>query len=293
MFKVIGTGDAGYGDAKHWFPFSIPSASVSFYKCASVNTSAKTWTGYLATLTGGKYSYASSATSGLQYTSVTPVVGSTYTADALAKASYLYTGFPTENLILHIPLEISSATASTGQALTEEGDVNFVADSVLGRSVFQETSNGRVVASLTLPSPTNGVSLCYWMNATQASSWAVANSLYGTASSRGGMALQGSSLDTFNYGSDTASLGTSIPFNAWVFVALVSNGTDVKVYKNGLLSSTVSVAIDLQNPFTFRAGGPNPDQTDQTLSIKLASARVYNRVLTQEEITQLANEFII
>lgn len=51
--------------------------SAEYYKCASVDTSAKTWSGYEAVFDSGTgmWSFESDVTAGLAYTSVTPVVG--------------------------------------------------------------------------------------------------------------------------------------------------------------------------------------------------------------------------
>jgi hypothetical protein len=89
-----------------WMPIGVggnfmPSASqgtggtsAEYYKCASVDTEAKTWSGYKAVFdsTAGTWSFESEVTEGLAYTSVTPVVGGIYSADALAVVSLLYTG---------------------------------------------------------------------------------------------------------------------------------------------------------------------------------------------------------
>ena len=58
------------------------SSSMAFYKCASVDTMAKTWTGYKALLTGGVYSFEGPVTTGLTYgTAYTPSVGKIYSTD--------------------------------------------------------------------------------------------------------------------------------------------------------------------------------------------------------------------
>lgn len=59
--------------------------------------STNTWSGYKAVFDSGTgtWSFESDATEGLTYTSVTPVVGGIYSADALVIVSLLYTGTPT------------------------------------------------------------------------------------------------------------------------------------------------------------------------------------------------------
>jgi len=76
-----------------WMPIGVggnfmPGASqvtspAEYYKCASVDISAKTWSGYKAVFDpgAGTWSFESDATEGLTYTGLTPVVNKIYTAD--------------------------------------------------------------------------------------------------------------------------------------------------------------------------------------------------------------------
>ena len=82
-FSEIGSGSSG-------------GTSAEYYKCASVDTSAKTWTGYKAVFdsAAGTWSFESGVTEGLTYTSVTPEIGGIYSADALVIVSLLYSGTP-------------------------------------------------------------------------------------------------------------------------------------------------------------------------------------------------------
>lgn len=57
--------------------------SAEYYKCASVDTSAKTWSGYKAVFdsTAGTWSFSDTVTEGLSYIGITPVVNKIYSAD--------------------------------------------------------------------------------------------------------------------------------------------------------------------------------------------------------------------
>ncbi|MBO4649167.1 MAG: hypothetical protein J5806_13525 [Lentisphaeria bacterium] len=92
----------------------------NFYKCASVNTTLHTWTGYLATLgTDQIYTFASTATADLTYdqTKTVPQIGKVYNDGALVEAK-LYTGIPDPNLYF----QLTDATESvTGAVLTNNG----------------------------------------------------------------------------------------------------------------------------------------------------------------------------
>ena len=63
--------------------------SAEYYKCASVDTEAKTWSGYKAVFdsTAGTWSFESDVTAGLAYNFMTPSVGGVYDADCTMTAS--------------------------------------------------------------------------------------------------------------------------------------------------------------------------------------------------------------
>ena len=65
--------------------------SAEYYKCASVDTSAKTWSGYKAVFDSGTgtWSFESEATEGLEYRGLTPVVSKIYSADTTVQIAYL------------------------------------------------------------------------------------------------------------------------------------------------------------------------------------------------------------
>lgn len=96
--KEPSKGDKGLlVNGKYFIPVTNESsgAVASYYKCASVDTSAKTWSGYKAVFdsTAGTWSFESGITDGLTYTSVTPVVGGIYSSDALVAVASVYLGY--------------------------------------------------------------------------------------------------------------------------------------------------------------------------------------------------------
>lgn len=63
--------------------------SAEYYKCASVDVSAKTWSGYKAVLGENGYSFEDAVTTGLEIKGLTPVVDSIYSADTMVKIGQL------------------------------------------------------------------------------------------------------------------------------------------------------------------------------------------------------------
>ena len=77
-------------DNKYFLPLVEGSGSAEYYRCASVDTSTKTWTGYKAVLNDGIYTFESTVTSGLTYSQgKEPQVGYIYTNDASIGIRYL------------------------------------------------------------------------------------------------------------------------------------------------------------------------------------------------------------
>lgn len=68
-------------------------SSMEIYKCTSVDTVNKTWSGYKAILSDNIYSFADTVTTGLTYgKGLTPTVGKIYDTDVLFEVKYLFNG---------------------------------------------------------------------------------------------------------------------------------------------------------------------------------------------------------
>lgn len=100
--------------------------SAEYYKCASVDTSAKTWSGYKAVFdsTAGTWSFESDVTEGLAYNFMTPSVGGVYDADCTMTAS-----LDTGELSLLSPHNMTDASDGewTVTASAQESDHNRAA----------------------------------------------------------------------------------------------------------------------------------------------------------------------
>ena len=117
---------------KFFIPFAKSSGSggtsAEYYKCASVDTSAKTWSGYKAVFdsTAGTWSFEDTVTEGLTYTSVTPIVGGIYSPDALVTVSMLYDGTVTlPGCVFYAELKDNTSELKSGQTLTIPSSATF------------------------------------------------------------------------------------------------------------------------------------------------------------------------
>ncbi|NCA76311.1 MAG: LamG domain-containing protein [Alphaproteobacteria bacterium] len=83
-----------------------------------------------------------------------------------------------------------------------------------------------------------------------------------------------------------------VPLNEWHHIAATWDGSTVKLYLDGALDflsvTTFSSPIDINN-FPLYIGVDHPGVTEYFTG-KLDDIRIYNRALTQEEITSLFNE---
>ena len=84
-----------------------------------------------------------------------------------------------------------------------------------------------------------------------------------------------------NSASTGTALGTSgFSADTWVHVAAVVTSNSIDMYENGVLKSSTSHSLDISTPSEFEILGNEDGKADDL--------RVYDRVLTEAEITQLA-----
>lgn len=101
------------------------TGGMDFYKCASVDTANKTWTGYKAVLTDGVYAFEENVTENLIYDKIIPEVDRIYTDGCKILVGYVYTGVfpeystpinPTGNVYQDWIIDASSEYDSSRQA---------------------------------------------------------------------------------------------------------------------------------------------------------------------------------
>lgn len=124
------------------------TAACDYYKCASVDTSAKTWTGYKATMTDGSYVFAGTETTGLTFGSgYTPKVGNIYNDICTVQIGKLYEkiAIPADGLILYVPFN-GSIEAKYGKIDSASDTITFGEESGIKYANF----NGHQFVQTTL-----------------------------------------------------------------------------------------------------------------------------------------------
>lgn len=83
--------DSEIQSLRDYFTSGSSGVTAEFYKCASIDVSAKTWTGYGAILTDGIYVFSETPTTGLTYgTFIVPVIDGIYNSDCTIAVSKMY-----------------------------------------------------------------------------------------------------------------------------------------------------------------------------------------------------------
>jgi len=278
--------------------YKTASGGAEFYKCASVDTTNHTWTGYKAVLNDGVYTFESNVTTGLSYTSVIPVVGSIYTTDALANIVSLYTGFPLDGLVFYAPFSSSSGTAVTGQTLeynSSAHNVTFTTQNGIAcaKSIASTSPDTWAVRanSSTLPLGTSPCTMSIWLKAENewynAQDGMLGYGYDSNASYRqigiGRASYYGNTFNCF-IGYLAASTADYTTPTQWHNLCAVYDGSYAILYRDGVQVSKTAYAVNTGSGYlTF--------SWNRLSNMYFAAARIYNRVLQPPEIAALASEF--
>lgn len=275
----------GYIASSQSFPVS--SGGTDFYKCATVDTVNLTWTGYKAVFDSvtGTYGYEVIATTGLTYSTVTPVAGKVYADGALIEAK-LYEGIPLSGLLLYAPLKTQQAAAETGQAITYE---NPAFTTYQGIECMQCQGNTyATIAMQNIPQSDSPRTISFWAYATGDPSSVTfvsqgqdyENELINICLSMGNLAMN------FSYNDHSSQYN---PTGAWHHYAFTYDGSNAILYVDAEAKISAATTLDtngtdLRIAYLGLSGYFN-------LTGYIAAVRVYDRALASSEIDALAVEF--
>jgi hypothetical protein len=281
---------------------NIPPVLVSgmkFYKCADVDTDNKTWSGYELVLNDGKYSVSTVLTDGLQYSAVTPIIGSVYSQDALITVRYANGLFPEDGLVFHASLNGSTPdVAETGQPITYYGATSYsTVDGVPCVYMDGSSAVGMEQADASLAIGSSG-SISTWFKTSSTNTMCLCTIGYGGSSTQRKcftLYLRNGRLATGTNGDDLIDVLYST--NEWHHFVSVVSGTEVKAYLDGALVIEGNLSVNCTGNYLYLGACPDNGRFADGHSLAecytgyLAACRIYNRVLTQEEITALSKEF--
>ena len=262
--------------------------ATEYYKCTSVDTVNKTWTGYKAVLTDGAYSFEESETTGLTYgLGYTPVVNKIYTGDALVQIQKLYNKMiiPTEGQVFFDELSNLDRWDNSGLAIVQDDN----------RDVIEMNNNGqRKYAKITtdpgVPLGKSPRTMSFWFkqfeaihNGFVAVGYGKGNSYY--AYFDWGLMDGYPVMTAYGYDNFQTSSGLITDSN-WHHSLVTFNGRYVYQYLDGQQIWTWD-APDINTQWDCIFLG-DPWNTYYP-NARFADFYIYNRVLSSDEIQQLFN----
>lgn len=277
------------GIGGNFIPAGQGGSSMNFYKCASVGTG--TWSGYLASVdpVTGIWSFAETATTGLTYDRLTPVVGSVYDEGCTFRVTNYKDSMPSENLVFYLPLDSARSTAITGQALTMSGNVVFTEVQGIPCAYF-DGSSGYTTPAIDLSQFSNGFTLSVWINQTKYGN----NNIFGRRSALMQSQFVFGVIESKHYmwaadDQDTIVQTTAIQQTGLHHLLYTYSNDNCSIYINNTLITNGNISLG------YNSGdikiGMSSYSSDQNFEGYIASLRLYSRVLDSSEIAALASEF--
>ena len=208
---------------------------------------------------------------------------------------------PKDGLVFYVPLNENSATAKTGQTLISS-NVSYTTVGGVPCCLFSGNNSSYIFSSdnTNLPLSNQPSTLSCWFRLKDTNNTNQMFFAYGSGSNdsmRGLCCFQGSSryFASALWGASGDNMSNvQAELNKWYHVACIFGDNYQKLYLNGSLIKELSYS-GMNTSFEkislggyFYAGGST---LQEYCNCYLASARIYNRVLTTDEITLLSREF--
>lgn len=207
---------------------------------------------------------------------------------------------PTDGLVFHAPLDKEASTAVTGQTLTKSGTVTYeTADGVpmarFNNGYIQSTGGG-------LPSGNQSRTLsCFCYELEPTGSWP--GILYSGASGKDNCLVIFStpnpsiSCEAWSGRSNVCVVDISDDSRQLQHIAVTYSEADrmVSCYKNGMLiaQEVCTAALNTASECYISTLADPPSDSQLRFNGYIASVRIYNRALTDNEIRALSKEFRI
>ena len=276
------------------------SSTAEYYKCASVDTANKTWTGYKAVLEDVVYSFEEAVTEGLTYgTAYTPNKNSIYNMEATIKVDKLWDGsvIPTDELLFYAPLASATETAETGQWMNTFGDIAYEVSSGVPCAILNGSSYIDFDPSNFVHGDSKGTfcfSISLWAKGETTDKQRCIFS-YGEDSANRAVAVMYAPdnsvkiIGTRDAGNEWQSEDQVVNQSEWNHIAYVNHGTYEEIFLNGSKIGRFDYVREVHRTVA-RIGCLVTDETFNYMG-RVAAVRYYRNAITDEEITALASEF--
>lgn len=255
--------------------------SAEYYKCASMDTSAKTWSGYKAVWGDNGYTISDDLTEGLVYSGMTPQVGTIYDSTCSVRVAALYSSLAVEPelpvfyapLMTDTSIEINPSSMTTGSGNVSFSTVDGVPTAVLDSGFLLWDKDS------TLPNGNHEISISFGLRLTQT----MENKLiffYGSNDGYNGLGLQvnGTSITmSTKEGNNLIGDTQELQLDTWYHI-LVTYTTDGmwKLYINGTLKTSASKSLTLSSSYSFNFGCYIWSDSWRNLYACITRARIYD-----------------
>ena len=255
--------------------------SAEYYKCASVDTEAKTWSGYKAVWGDNGYTISDDLTEGLVYSGMTPQVGTIYDSTCSVRVAALYSSLAVEPelpvfyapLMTDTSIEINPSDMATGSGNVSFSTVDGVPTAVLDSGFLLWDKDS------TLPNGNHEISISFGLRLTQT----MENKLiffYGSNDGYNGLGLQvnGTSITMSTKEGDNLIGDTQeLQLDTWYHI-LVTYTTDGmwKLYINGTLKTSANKSLILSSSYSFNFGCYTWSGSWRNLYACITRARIYD-----------------
>lgn len=159
-------------------------------------------------------------------------------------------------------------------------DRNSVANNAL---YILDSSTGTTATISSIPTGNQSRTISFWYKVSSN----VANSAifsYGSASTNQtfGMYIQGTGRPTFQaYGTDQIFGNGTFAANNWHHIVLTYDGTNVRIYMNGVLADTM--------PYSLNTGSSSIKFGNNSAILSVDDLKIYGEAISQENVTSLYN----
>lgn len=262
------------------------SCGCTYYKCASVDVSAKTWSGYKAVQQeNGGYTFEETVTTGLTYTTITPVVDSIYSADCMILVGYMVPAdtaeIPTADLFYYLPLKTDIVTDTGATTYAGTGTLTFTTEQGIQCALF----DGSQFLRTTNVTDQNNMTVSFWAKKTSTDMGCIIGNAYDFH-----LKLE-NDVFTVVVNSNEGNI-TGIDTMVWHHYAVTRSGNDWAFYVDGvkLAIKTINEKISVKGNY-MRIGNHGYSSSYGRLHAYLTSLRIYYATLNESEIMALAKEF--
>lgn len=261
-------------------PYAYPDLVLTPYDTA------KTWSGYKAVQQeNGGYTFEETVTTGLTYTTITPVVDSIYSADCMILVGYMVPAdtaeIPTADLFYYLPLKTDIVTDTGATTYADTGTLTFTTEQGIQCALF----DGSQFLRTTNVTDQNNMTVSFWAKKTISDYGAVIGNAYNF------QVYLANNVFAINVNS-TGNSVDGIDTMVWHHYAVTRSGNDWTFYVDGvkLAIKTINERISVEGNY-MRIGNHGYSSSYGRLHAYLTSLRIYYATLNESEIMALAKEF--